>query len=166
MPCFRSNWMLKTLRSNSAGFTLIELLIVISVIAALSVVLVSIVDPVGSQGKARDGVRLSHVKNLAEAIESYRQIEGSYPLDADPQNPASTLRTTYIRTWPSPLANDGTEDPAWAYIYAQAGTGFVLYSPNSRGGCYKYQTDWRNAMNCPIAECSTDISLASDCSEL
>ena len=66
--------MLKTLRSNSAGFTLIELLIVISVIAALSVVLVSIVDPVGSQGKARDGVRLSHVKNLAEAIESYRQI--------------------------------------------------------------------------------------------
>ena len=146
------------------GFTLIELLIVVSVIAVLAGVLMTIIDPAGSQGKARDGVRLNTVKNLAEAIESYRQVEGSYPLDGDPQNETSLLRTTYIREWPAPVADDGAIDAtSWSYRYAQAGIGFVLYSPNSQGGCYKYQTDWRNLMTCPAAECDTSVSATSDC---
>lgn len=154
-------------KANQRGFTLIELLIVVLVISALSAVLVSIINPTGSQGRARDGVRLSTIKNLSEAIESYRQIEGSYPADADPQNPDSLLRSTYIRDWPQPIADDGTVDADnWSYLYAQAGQGFVLLSPNAMGGCYKYQTDWRNVKSCPIAECGTDVSLSSECSEL
>jgi prepilin-type N-terminal cleavage/methylation domain-containing protein len=148
------------------GFTLIELLIVIIVIAALSTVLISIIDPAGSQGRARDGVRLNNVKNLAEGIESYRQIEGSYPLDSDPADPDSLLRTTYIKEWPKPFADDGTLDPVnWSYEYYQAGSGFILYTPNSKSTCYKYQTDWYKMMDCPAVECTNNLSSSFDCSD-
>ena len=149
---------------DQSGFTLIELLIVIIVIATLSTVLISIIDPAKSQGRARDGVRLNTVSTLAEGIESYRQIEGSYPLNSDPTDPDSLLRTVYIKDWPKPLAGDGTIDPDnWSYRYYQAGSGFILFSPNSRGGCYKYQTDWYKLMECPVSECNNTLSSASDC---
>ena len=152
------------LGKNQSGFTLIELLIVIVVIAVLSSVLISLLDPTSSQGRARDGVRLNTVSNLAEGIESYRQIEGSYPLDSDPADPDSLLRTVYIKDWPRALADDGTEDPAnWSFRYYQAGSGFILFSPNSRGGCYKYQTDWYKMMECPASECTNSLSSAADC---
>lgn len=150
---------------NSRGFTLIELLVVVSVIIALSAVLINVIDPAATQGKARDGVRVNNVKNLSEAIESYRQVEGSYPANTDPQDANSLLRTTYIRDWPAAVANDGSIDATnWSYRYALAGQGFILYSPNAQGGCYKYQTDWRNIMTCPVTECSiTLVSPASSC---
>lgn len=149
---------------DQSGFTLVEMLIVILVIAALSAVLVSIIDPRGSQGRARDGVRMNNVKNIAEGIESYRQIEGRYPDNNDPSDVDSTLMKTYIREWPEPLADDGSLDPDnYSYVYAQAGNGFVLYTRNSVGNCYKYQTDWTKYMECPISECTSAISLASDC---
>jgi prepilin-type N-terminal cleavage/methylation domain-containing protein len=149
---------------DQSGFTLIELLIVIIVIASLSTVLISIIDPEKSQGRARDGVRLNTVSTLAEGIESYRQIEGSYPLDSDPLDPNSLLREVYIKAWPKPLADNGTEDPVnWSYQYYQTSNGFILLSPNSRGGCYKYQTDWSKLMECPVAECGNFISSSPDC---
>jgi len=150
------------------GFTLIELLIVVLLISALSAISISIISPSASEGRGRDGVRLNTVKNLAEAIESYRQIEGEYPLDGDPINEDSLLRQTYIKGWPKPLADDGSEDPTnWSYAYSQQGVdGFTLFSPNSRGGCYKYQTDWRGMMYCPVSECTIALSFDSDCSDL
>jgi len=149
---------------NQSGFTLIELLIVILVIAVLSGILINFLDPTGSQGRARDGIRMNTISNLAEGIESYRQIEGSYPLDGDPANPDSLLRQVYIRDWPKPLADDGSVDPDnWSYRYYQAGAGFILFSPNSKGTCYKYQTDWAKMMECPAAECTNFLSSANDC---
>ena len=146
------------------GFTLIELLIVILVIAALASVLLGLIDPAAQSGKARDGVRLNTVKNLSEAIESYRQIEGAYPLDTDPTDENSTLRKSYIDKWPDPLSDDGSLDPDnWSYKYANVIGGIVLYSPNSHGGCFKYQTNWAKVMTCPAEECTTSLSLASSC---
>lgn len=149
---------------NQQGFTLMELLIVVSVIAVLTIVSISIIDPTGSQGRARDGVRMSNVNNLSEGIESYRQIEGAYPLDSDPGDPDSLLMKTYLKGWPKPLADDGTLDSLnWSYKYAQIGDGFILYSPTSRGTCYKYQTTWHKLMECPEAECTNALSLVADC---
>ena len=88
---------------KESGLTLIELLIVVLVIGTLSAVLVSLIDPSASEGRARDGVRLNTVKNLAEGIESYRQIEGAYPANGDPTNASSLLRQTYLKDWPKPI---------------------------------------------------------------
>ncbi|MBT6401312.1 type II secretion system protein [candidate division WWE3 bacterium] len=148
---------------DQSGFTLVEMLIVILVIAALSVILISIIDPQASQGRARDGVRMNNVKNISEGIESYRQLEGSYPDNSDPSDEDSTLMKTYIKKWPDPLADDGSMNPDNAYVYVQAGSGFILRTLNATGGCYKYQTDWSKVLECPIAECTNSISLASDC---
>lgn len=149
------------------GFTLVELLVVVLVIGALAAVLLSIINPTASEGRGRDGVRLNTVKALAEGIESYRQIEGEYPLNGDPTNSASLLRTTYIKDWPKSIADDGSiDDINWSYVYAQGGSGFVLSSPNSRGRCYKYQTDWNGMMDCPATECDLNLSLSLNCTDL
>lgn len=151
---------------NQKGFTLIELLIVIIMIGALTGISISVINPTGSRGRARDGIRNKNVKSLAEAIESYKQLEYKYPANGDPLDENSLLRTVYIDKWPEAQADDGSiDEDNWAYEYAQmsGGDGFVLFSPNSTGGCYKYQTDWSKVMNCPKAECSTNESLESAC---
>lgn len=148
------------------GFTLIELLVVIIMIGALTGIGLSIINPTATRGRARDGVRNTNVKSLAEAIESYKQLENEYPANDAPQDENSLLRTVYIKKWPEALANDGAiDEDNWAYVYSQmpSGDGVIIYSPNSTGGCYKYQTDWAKIMECPKTECSTTVSMATDC---
>jgi type II secretion system protein G len=62
------------------GFTLIELLLVIAIIGVLtSIVLVSLG---GAREGGRDARRLSDIKQLANAIESYYLANGNYPRTA------------------------------------------------------------------------------------
>ncbi len=154
------------MKKKRNAFTLIELLVVVSVIGALTGIVLAIINPVRTQGAARDGIRNKSVKSLAEAIVSYRQLEGAYPSDGDPFDENSLLRTVYIDDWPSPVANDGSIDSDnWSYEYATRNLGddFVVFSPNANGGCYKYQSDWAQVKDCPLAECDTDISPAGNC---
>jgi prepilin-type N-terminal cleavage/methylation domain-containing protein len=148
---------------NEQGVTLAELLIVVSVIGILAGVVVGIVNPATARSRAQDGVRLNTVKNLAEGIESYRQIEGEYPTYGDTQDEGSLLRTVYLDSWPA--------DPDEEYKYDSDGTtGFILLINNSKGTCYKYQTSWTGMMECslsPTNECDAATpSLATDCSPL
>lgn len=150
--------------TNSRGFTLIELLVVILMIGALSGISLYIINPTGSSGRARDGVRLSNVKNLAEAIESYRQLEGEYPPTADAQNSESGLRKVYITKWPDPISDNGSLDATrWSYNYTNIGNGFVVYSPNSIGGCFKYQSDWKKVKTCAVAGCRAEFTPTANC---
>lgn len=56
---------------NYSGFTLIELVIVVGIIAVLSTVVISIVNPTEYFKKARDGQRISDLAAIDRAIETY-----------------------------------------------------------------------------------------------
>lgn len=67
------------LRSNDGGgFTLVELLVVISIIAILSVVGLTIFSE--AQKAARDARRRADIDTISAALELYKTYEGSYPL--------------------------------------------------------------------------------------
>jgi len=55
---------------KKAGFTIVEIIVVITVIAILATV--TVVAYNGVQAKARDNIRISHLQDIADAIELYR----------------------------------------------------------------------------------------------
>lgn len=71
------------------GFTLIELLVVISIIGVLSTVAMTSLN--GVRMKARDTKRLSEIKALSLAVQSYYYANGGYPATA----------TTSSGDWPA-----------------------------------------------------------------
>ena len=70
--------MLNKIKSRK-GFTLIELLVVISIISFLSTIVLTSVNT--ARAKARDVQRLSDMKQLQNALELYRNTNGSYPVN-------------------------------------------------------------------------------------
>ncbi|MFC1756149.1 type II secretion system protein [Patescibacteria group bacterium] len=102
-----------------SGFTLIELLIVITVIGALSGILLGVINSSGIRAKARDSQRKADLKRMQTALELYFADFRSYPIsDASGTpgnwewvNPAAagigSLEPSYI----NPLPADPDEGP-------------------------------------------------------
>lgn len=67
----------KNQSNTSKGFTLIELLVVISIISLLSSVIFAGLS--GARVKSRDARRSSDIKQIQNALELYRNTNGSYP---------------------------------------------------------------------------------------
>lgn len=65
------------MNKSACGFTLVELLVVISIIAVLSVIGITIFS--SAQKSARDGQRISNIHNLMNALEQYNTANGRYP---------------------------------------------------------------------------------------
>lgn len=74
------------------GFTLVELLIAISLIAILSGVLLSVLNPIGIQKKARDSQRVSDLSKIKVALENYFADNRKYP------NTAPVTANTWVKT--------------------------------------------------------------------
>lgn len=64
--------------NQNDGFTIVELLIVIVVIGILAAI--TVVAYNGMQQRARDSIRASDAKNIVKALESYKTLNGRYPL--------------------------------------------------------------------------------------
>lgn len=123
------------------GFTLVELIVVVGIIALLtSVVLFSVSE---TRATARDGKRLSDIKQIQLALELYAEANGNYPSEGSDLllSQVSGLTPTFIASLPEdprpePSGNDGQ------YRYAEAGTGgYILVVSNieSKGStehCY------------------------------
>lgn len=139
-------------RNNNSGFTLIELLIVISVIAILSAITLSIIKPSAQRDRAEDGIRLANLEKLIQGLESYYGAEGDYPDDADsngnPIDSATDPLLTYITFWPNGEPSDDT-----VYSYSVDGSlnafGVVVILANGTDS-FKYRSDWRppSIQNC------------------
>jgi prepilin-type N-terminal cleavage/methylation domain-containing protein len=118
-------WNMNTLKKQKyAGFTLIELMIAVVVLAILSGVVMSTINPRGVRNKTEDSSKRSNLEKLYMGIEAFKAAEGSYPTGCT--SPCSTLTalgtgiSTYISAWP-------TEPPNATYYYTNSATNFCVY---------------------------------------
>lgn len=79
------------------GFTLVELLIVIAIIGILSASVVSVINPIQQQKKARDAVRRADLSKISTALEQYYADHNSYPTTVNDVVPNAPEFTSYMR---------------------------------------------------------------------
>ncbi len=125
--------------NDSRGFTLIELLVVIAIMGILSsVVLASISD---ARGRARDAVRLTHMRDVHIALEQFFERNGHYPIHtagwAGGMNTCTAGWFTYVPEYIPGIVSQGfmqelPQDPR-AETCAQ-----YLYRSNASGSEFKF----------------------------
>jgi len=101
-------------RKAEAGFTLFELLVVISIIAVLIAVIST--SYAAAQKRARDTRRRQDIKAVQKALEQYRAINSTYPLDCNPGS-------TYL---PSGLPSDPKPDYGYSWKCAANGASYCI----------------------------------------
>jgi prepilin-type N-terminal cleavage/methylation domain-containing protein len=75
-----------TLEFSRRGFTLVELIVVVAILGVLAVILIVVIEPLKRISMARDAGRISNIKQISQALESYAAKNGHYPVttqDAD-----------------------------------------------------------------------------------
>ena len=146
------------------GFTLIELLLVISVIGVLSGILVNVIDIDKTKGKARDGVRISTMGKVVQALEAYCIAEEMCPTNNEVTTFTGKM-TNYVKEWPQSVGG-------YNYNYTRITLDtFAVYVNADRdafpGGidCYKYTTSDSKIKICPNARCGGNANMAG-CTEI
>ncbi|MBU1970573.1 prepilin-type N-terminal cleavage/methylation domain-containing protein [Patescibacteria group bacterium] len=119
------------------GFTLVELLISISLIAILSGVLFSVINPLGIQKKSRDAQRMADLSKVKVALESYFADNRRYPTRPNWVKVSALspeLEGPYINLLPIDPKSSGDANcsaPNWRdYYYKTNGSGsvYVLFA--------------------------------------
>lgn len=91
-----------TIKNNKlSGFTLLELLVVIFIIAIISTL--AYVSMENARARARDARRLSDIYMIRQALNYYKDVEGSYPVNlSEPSQPFSgPSGKIYLKPMPS-----------------------------------------------------------------
>ncbi|OHA15307.1 MAG: hypothetical protein A3H57_01590 [Candidatus Taylorbacteria bacterium RIFCSPLOWO2_02_FULL_43_11] len=130
--------------NNKKGFTLVELLIVIAIIGILSGVVLASMG--SARAKARDGRRISDIKQIQLALATYQDANGSYP--------------TAIYGSPSPLASYMSSiptDPSTAAQYKYAYYNYTGPNPKTYhlGAVLETEhSELSNTVNCDSSDSS------------
>lgn len=123
---------------NRKGFTLIEVMVTVTIIALLSVMVISGYSQ--TQKRARDARRIADVGSLGIALESYYASHGSYPGDGGAGVEGKIITSNLVALATEGLINNLPVDPKpdtgvgdWCRNYAYkrswaSGTKDTLYS--------------------------------------
>jgi len=127
--------------SRLSGFTLIELLVVIAIIGILaSVVLASLNS---ARAKARDARRMSDMKQVATALELYRDSYGAYPAGTDIRESSCYTGgnfSTTPGTWSTALTALVTAGYLPSVPVDPKNNGIAAFGGGSSQSCYSYYT--------------------------
>jgi len=104
-----------------SGFSLVELIIVISIVAILSAVLISVLNPQKYQGSTRDSKRKTDLAVIQGALEIYFETNKEYPISGGIINSSqsawsSLVGSEYLSKIPTDPKNAG------GYYYYYLGT--------------------------------------------
>lgn len=93
------------------GFTLIEILLTISIVAILSAIAISVLNPTQTRNRTEDAVRVSNLQSIAQALETFYAVEGKLPIHKfDLGNPLDAgdadALSTYLNSWPTTSNGD------------------------------------------------------------
>ena len=146
MPHFKHS------KKNQKGFTLIELLIVISIIGILSGVLLSVIDPRGTQKKARDAQRISELSTVKVALGLYFADYGLYVSTSGDWESIQDVLTVPIQgIYIDKLPDDPLSTQDYKYTSPTGGASYIMTaalelpndvsgdcstSPHASGNCY------------------------------
>jgi prepilin-type N-terminal cleavage/methylation domain-containing protein len=141
------------------GFTIVELLIVVVVIAILAAI--TIVAYTGIQTRAYDATIKSDLKNAAVALESYKALQGNFPVNAgqvtslnDGRRIAIT-KSAYSLNLNNNVALCSKSDAFGIAGQSKSGKSFAYTSSK---GLYEYTSDWSASLS---TNCTTLINDSS-----
>ncbi len=153
------------LRSSQSGFTLIELLLVISLIGIISGVMVTTINVQKQKDIAREGVMQDNLHKVAEVVESYKVLEGDYPVSCGSSAPTTCsgneALAELVDIWPSDIQ----------YVAESDQSDFAIYSSSivTTDKYFKYSSDWEatSAKDFSVRECgSQDVGVVGGCSPI
>src|SRR3990167_197915 len=140
----KANCQQLTVNCSEGGFTLIELLIVVSILALLTITVISVFSRIEQLYKGYDSRRKSDLGQIQKSLESYYQDWGKYPLNtasshATPYRIISVSSETPVIDWGkswTPYMNVMPKDPGnkrYIYIASSDGQAYWLYASLDRG---------------------------------
>lgn len=138
---------------QESGLTLTELLVVIALVGILAAVTISTINPRRHQDTVADATNRQRLKETADALEMFRNVEGYYPRAGTAGNPLDASAGdrvdfgVYLSTWPQGV------------VYLLDATGFSIhvtrqYTP----GFLKYYSVWGQVRECADSMTQTSTS--------
>ena len=106
----------KGMKASIKGFTIVELLIVIVIIGILAAIVIVAYN--GVSARANDTKRITDMKNVKTAIESYYAENGSLPNTNYP-NLSNYLVPKYLKALPVDSVNATVNGKTYAYYYTR-----------------------------------------------
>lgn len=153
---------------DKKGFSLVELLVVISVIGIAAGVILVAINPFQQTAKVRDTQRKIDLRNVANALEQYNALNGSYP-------PTGEEWYSYCNYWGGPnkdIAGANGWVPNLAPLYIKelpldpkrkTDRNSITHTPTNNSGvhafCYIYRSDGKDYK--VGAHCATESEQAS-----
>lgn len=162
------------------GFTLIELLIVIVIIGILAGVLISVIDPVSQQNRARDAGIEAAINKVVLATEGYISAYGNVPTEVqfiaqfkngsvtargtscdqtsgDPDCEFSVVGNALPVTCSSTWAGSGTSQCYFKYTATDATSSFIIYAKSAglEDVVFKFENTGANSgviQQCPASD--------------
>lgn len=131
--------MIRKIYKIQSGFTLIELITVIGIIAILTAMVISIIDPFAQFQKARDAERKSDFAQIRKAVEQYYEDTGKYPSSTASfqivglNSGTVDWGTSNANNWPYMNLMPKDPESSRKYVYYSTGQSFWLYASLERG---------------------------------